>query len=191
MSREKECQFCGVTFHKDPRNTWAYWERAKYCSSSCAGKANTARAEAERPSLRAVFEQCFIPADGDCWPWIGNTDKDGYGVLRYAGKSYRAAPLALRLDGRPVPPGLYACHHCDNPLCVNPSHLYPGTPKQNMQDAKRRGRLNAGRRAKVNEDDVRAIRAATGTHEVIAASFGISRAAVSLIRSRKTWGHVE
>jgi hypothetical protein len=79
-----------------------------------------------------------------CWEWNGcrskDRDKHGnerprdqqYGWFGRNGLAHRYA-LALKL-GRPILPGLMACHHCDNPSCVNPDHLYEGTASDNMQD---------------------------------------------------------
>lgn len=188
--RRKACEHCGELFGKDPRNTWAYFERAKYCSRQCFGAATTRKADATRATMADEFGRWFAKGDG-CWEWTGALDKDGYGVFSYAGKTYRAPKIALELDGRPVPEGLYACHHCDNQPCVRPDHLYPGTPTQNMEDAKSRGRLASGsRRSRLSEADVVAIRASTDTHSAIAAMFGVSRAAISLIKERKTWRHL-
>lgn len=191
MSRAptKICAHCSRMFRRDLRNTWAYWERAKYCGQECAGLAKSLRAGRDRPSMRDAFAQWVRKTDG-CWEWTGARDKDGYGIFGYERKSYRAAKISLQLDGRPCGAGQLACHHCDNPSCVRPDHLYPGTQIQNMADAKRRNRLNPGRKAKITPDDVRAIRVATGSHSQIAAKFGIAPSNVTLIRNRKTWAHV-
>lgn len=150
MSRvsHKSCEHCGRVFSKDPRNTWKYWERAKYCSQACSGEAWAATAKLRQPSIREKFQSYVVKADG-CWRWSGPRDKDGYGVFFVAKKQYRAPVVALEVDGRPVPKGMYALHHCDNPECVRPDHLYPGTPKQNVADMIDRGRANFhfGRRA--------------------------------------------
>jgi len=182
---EKVCGHCGEVFMRDPRNTWAYWERAKYCGHTCAGLANSKRAEVARLPMAEAFDRWVIKSDNGCHEWSGAKDKEGYGIFSYAGVSYRSAKVALELDGRPVPKGLYACHTCDNPPCVRRDHLYPGTPTQNMADAMARGRLNP--RTKLTPDQVIEIRCATGTHHEIAAAFGVSRASVSLIREGKTW----
>lgn len=180
----KACAHCSKTFRKDPRNTWAYWERAKYCCQECAGLANSIRAAAVRLSMADTFAKWVKKTDG-CWGWTGATDKDGYGIFTYEGKTYRAPKVALALDGRPVPPGKLACHHCDNPICIRPDHLYPGTQLQNMADAVKRNRLRP--RTKLTADQVREIRAAAGTHDAIAASYGVARATISLILEGKTW----
>lgn len=99
----------------------------------------------------------------------------------------------------PIPEGLFVCHSCDNPACVNPEHLFLGTSKDNNQDCARKGRNKASKgrgianiRAKLTESDVLAIRAIPkeikNTH--IAKQYGVSDVAVSYIRLRRTWRHI-
>ena len=97
------------------------------------------------------------------------------------------------LDGRPVPEGHHARHSCDNPRCVNPSHLAAGTPKQNVTDARERGRLAVGARhyaAKLTEENVREIRTSVLSQRALAAQFGVNPSNIAMIQSRKTWTHV-
>ena len=79
----------------------------------------------------------------DCWIWNGSKNKlNGRPRLKYKCKTtlaHRAAYIAFIGE---IPDGLLVCHKCDNPLCVNPSHLYAGTISQNRRDAVIRGRLN-------------------------------------------------
>ena len=73
---------------------------------------------------------------GGCWPWLGPVS-DGRGRHK-GGYAYR---WSWQLENQQaVPAGLFICHHCDNPICVRPDHLYAGTQKDNMQDAVQRGR---------------------------------------------------
>ena len=145
----------------------------------------------------------------ECWLWRGKISVRGYGVFKASGKNRLAHRVALQLDGRPAI-GLLALHSCDNPRCVNPAHLRPGTNSDNMQDCIARGRRNdpIGDRngsvrkperlprgemcgwSKVTEDDVRTIRASTATEIELAAQFGISRGTVGYIRRRASWRHV-
>lgn len=186
---EKPCAQCGEPFTRDPRNTRAYFSRAKYCSQKCAGLANSAHRASIRPSMQDAFDK-WVEKSESCWEWRGARDRDGYGLFSYARKSYRAPVVALRLSGTEVAKGFYACHHCDNPACVRPDHLYAGTPKENSADAAKRGRTRPGKRAKLSPSDVVAIRQSTGTHGEIAARYNVSRAAVSMIIERKTWRNI-
>jgi len=140
---EKVCGHCGEVFSRDRRSTWAYWEKAKYCGQACAGLANRARWATKRVGKAEKFSE-WVDRSGDCWVWTGAKDGDGYGVFNYGRKTYRAPRVALELDGRPVPDGTMAFHHCDNPACVRPTHLYIGTPQQNVDDMMRRGRARPG-----------------------------------------------
>lgn len=137
----KVCLSCGMTFYRKKVNTWAHWEKSKFCSRTCSAAAWSKMAKERRPSIEDKFNSYVVKTDG-CWLWTGPKDKDGYAVFFYEGKQYRAPAFALKLDGRPVSDGKLACHHCDNPECTRPDHLYPGTPQQNVDDMISRGRAN-------------------------------------------------
>lgn len=155
--------------------------------------AATIRNAETRPDLAEKFNSLFEKTDG-CWEWRGTIDGYGYGVLDHAGSRYRAHVLALEFDGRAVPEGMVACHHCDNPPCVRPDHLYPGTPHQNVLDAQARGRLVKGdghHQAKLTEDQVREIRKLDKPHAEIARQYGVSRPTITRAFTGKNWGHVK
>ncbi len=77
---------------------------------------------------------------GECWPWLGSRNDKGYGHIKVGGSVVIATHVALWLAGRPLTPGMFARHTCDNPPCVNPSHLVEGSAYDNAMDAVRRGR---------------------------------------------------
>lgn len=95
----------------------------------------------EVPGLRERFDQGYemIPEAG-CWIWVGYTDREGYGRIGIGKKTWKAHRVAWELYKGVVPTGLSVCHHCDVPACVNPSHLFVGTTKDNIQDCIAKGR---------------------------------------------------
>lgn len=79
----------------------------------------------------------------DCWPWLGVTKQSDrpYGMIWANGRHRQATQVSWELArGKPFPAGMMACHTCDNPICVNPAHIWPGTMSQNIKDAVAKGR---------------------------------------------------
>lgn len=135
-----------------------------------------------------------------CWPWNAAKDKDGYGqiVFGYQGKhlQFKAHRLSYIHFIGPIPGGMLVCHHCDNPGCVNPGHLFAGTPQQNMQDMIRRNRRIHLRgesiaNSKLSSDQVQEIRcryAAGGVlQRELGSEYGITQGQVSRLLSGLSW----
>jgi hypothetical protein len=76
----------------------------------------------------------------DCWHWFG-AKREGYGRLWNCGRVVQAHRYYYEKYVGEIPEGLCVLHRCDNPSCVNPSHLFLGTKKDNTQDALKKGRL--------------------------------------------------
>lgn len=99
----------------------------------------------EAALLHLLVEGKWDVQESTCWEWNMGKAKGGYGKMstQRDGRSVTvyASRVALRSRlGRPIVPGMQALHTCDNPPCVNPNHLYEGTPKQNTKDMISRGR---------------------------------------------------
>ena len=86
-----------------------------------------------------------IGAGGDCWRWMGSRNSRGYGQVSFMGRNRMAHRIAYELANGPIPRGLLVCHSCDNPLCVNPRHLWLGTHTDNMRDMYAKSRQNPAR----------------------------------------------
>ncbi len=102
--------------------------------------------------LDRFWEKVEIMGSRECWPWLSAVNQDGYGLFRT--KSYGPMTGAHRimwmLVNGEIPIGLSVLHHCDNPPCVNPDHLFLGTQQDNIQDMMDKGRhVKAGHKRKV------------------------------------------
>jgi len=86
-----------------------------------------------------------------CWPWLRTCRENGYGIITVRVNDIQICLQVTHIvyeiwNGRPIPPGKLIAHHCDNPPCANPLHLWPATAKENMEDAARKGRMPKGLR---------------------------------------------
>jgi HNH endonuclease len=70
----------------------------------------------------------------NCWEWQGYKDQRGYGRTRIDGKGLLTHRVAWTIWNGPIPDGALVCHHCDNPSCVRPAHLFLGTHRDNTRD---------------------------------------------------------
>lgn len=149
--------------------------------------------------LKAFLNQVIIRDDDECWQWQGSTNRGGYGVMSLKGIASLAHRVAWMIyKGELVQEGKYVCHHCDNPSCVNPRHLYLGDHEQNMKDAAVRGRLpnkagEANGNSRLTGDqvlDIRRMRAAGVKRRIVAEKFGVSTVTVDRIALGEGWTHI-
>ena len=152
------------------------------------------------PSDQALWDRFlkYVTYTPDCWIWTGGQSHSAsmaYGAFRIGDKVLAAHRVSYALHKGPIPHGMCVCHHCDNPLCVNPEHLFLGTIKDNNQDATRKGRNPHGERhglSKLNEIQVKQIIKLKGILPVrkIAPMYNVSQTSINNIHRNRTWKHI-
>ena len=131
----------------------------------------------------------------ECWLWLGSRTRLGYGRIMLSGQRRMAHRWALEFATGDSGEGRFSLHSCDNPRCVNPAHLRRGTQLENIEDRVARGRNGAAfgesnGSAKLTTPQVLAIRADSRTTRVLAAEYGVTPPAISAIKRRAIWSHV-
>lgn len=135
-----------------------------------------------------------VTEESGCIRFTGSIEKSGYGRIMINRVKYGAHRLAYELANGPIPDGYVVRHKCDNPSCINPSHLEVGTQADNIKDKVTRGRQALGSSigvSKITEEIVRDIRSSGLKVSLLAERYGVSTVSIRNILRRKTWRHVE
>lgn len=94
-----------------------------------------------KPLSERLAERSKVNPLTGCHEWQGALDKDGYGKILADGQQMRSHRASWMLKNGPIAEGLVVCHRCDNPPCINPEHLFLGTPGDNVRDRIAKGRF--------------------------------------------------
>jgi len=146
-----------------------------------------------------------VNKSGDCWEWTASFNTTGRGQFRLNGMMVLAHRLSYMMN-HPITIDLMeghreilVCHRCDNPKCVNPSHLFLGSYADNNRDKEAKGRGNPPKgekhgHSKLTEDDVREIRTRYANGGVLqrqlALEYGVWQRTIGRIINRETWSHI-
>lgn len=149
------------------------------------------------PRERFLAKVCPEP-NGGCWLWRGQLRADGYGLAWMEGKSRVAHRVAWMLFRGQIDSHLVVCHKCDVPACVNPDHLFLGTPRDNARDREEKGRGILGETvhsAKLSEAQVRRIKTMLAEGRMymteLAREYGVTAGTIARIARGMSWRHVK
>jgi hypothetical protein len=138
------------------------------------------------------------PVYGQCWVYLGKKSRKGYGRIVVLHKDIRVHRFAYELCVGSIPTGLCVLHHCDNPNCVRPSHLFLGTNHDNVNDKVKKRRQVQGvfvHTAKLTTAIVRSIRSRGKLSRedciLIANEFGVLPSTIRNVVNRQTWKGVK
>lgn len=149
-----------------------------------------------------ILDRIKINEITDCWEWTGEKNKQGYGRFKIAGKTTYAHRVAYELwvDHYIIlTRNSFICHKCDNPSCVNPTHLFFGTPKDNMQDMITKNRQNhafgedqgLSKLTEVEVIQIRNLYSSGGYYQrELADMFNVSRQHISALCKKECWKHI-
>ena len=137
----------------------------------------------------------------DCWEWRGAKTRKGYGEIHDGDRTLRANRVSWEIANGPIPKGngyhgTCVLHHCDNPGCVNPTHLFLGTVADNNHDREKKGRsvYVRGERqgsAKLTVRNIHTIRQMLRggvSRRVIANKYGVAQCTIGDINTGRKWG---
>lgn len=148
-------------------------------------------------SLPEKLDHFSIPEpNSGCLLWTGYDSGGRYGLVGHDSRYTRAHRAAYELAKGPIPAGMHVLHKCDVTWCVNPTHLFLGTHKENMQDRHRKGRYATvargenGGNSVLSSQDVHFIRESGLPRAELAARLGVNVSTVDRIKKRETWAHL-
>jgi hypothetical protein len=165
---------------------------------------NDCRSAVKPDTISRFWSRVDVRSENECWEWRAGRNPEGYGKFKVPElrlNAFGAHRVSYMLHYGEFPEqGLVVRHKCDNPGCVNPHHLEPGTHAENANDKKARGRTKNGDQrgsangaAKLTEEHVSVIRlriAQGETNKDIARDYRVTHAMISRIRLGKAWPHV-
>jgi len=150
----------------------------------------------QKSFMERFLESFDRDGENQCWNWNKSVTSAGYGLITdETGKQIGSNRASWILHNGPIPKGMVICHKCDNRLCVNPSHLFVGTQRDNVRDCINKGRRNDVRgemrpNARLTQAAVRFIRRTHRPVVELARCYGVSVPTIRDVKSHRYWRHV-
>jgi hypothetical protein len=186
------CETCGKSFKPYLGNIKKGGGR--FCSPACSSVAKRI------PAVNRFWHKVNVLSQDECWLFHAGMGSNKRGIFKIDGKEMYASRAAWIITNGPVPDGLWVLHKCDCGSCCNPSHLFLGTPADNVHDMYQKGRQNILRgdqdpKSKLTEDDVREIRRLYKPYVFsqfkLAAMFKVRRTTIQSVLNGSNWSHVK
>lgn len=145
----------------------------------------------------------YVRKTDGCWLWIGSGLPTGYGTIKEdrSRRHLYAHRVSWEFHFGPIPEGLFVLHHCDNPCCVRPDHLFVGTNRDNSLDCVAKGRNKGCTKqswrgekspnSKLTWEAAKDIRSGTETLTALAEKYGVLKGAIWKVRAGYTWNETD
>ena len=148
-------------------------------------------------TIHERFLNSFCVANNNCWLWGQAFRSSGYGCMTWEKKVIDAHRYSYSYYKGEIPKGLFVCHRCDNKMCVNPDHLFVGTPKDNVLDMVNKKRQRVGEKTNLNKlSELQVIDIknclSMGVRQIeLVKKYNVSRTCICDIKTGKRWAYLK
>ena len=179
----KNCIQCGKEYHMSKRRGLKRFQQRRFCGTECSHEYQKGKSPPEYNRKERFDKYWKLNKKNGCWEWQRHLNERGYGYFNLEKKkSIGAHRASYILNKGEIPDGLFVCHACDNPKCVNPDHLWLGTPLENNRDMFKKGRDKVTK-PKLSKEIVMEIYNDQSLAQVkLAEKYGVSQSTISNIK---------